>query len=188
MKRQEKVSADILKIIRNRSETGRLANAEEILSELRCQGLLDSQEFEQKTWLETTLKQVLRENQDIREISANNEIDYYYSVRSLSETYARILALKSDNPLRLIAEIVRENSRLYPRPVSATSFREPPFGLTEEEITECLATMVDREEYQDIAQTITSVGTKFVYSSRYLDPDYASLLAEWLDVGQADNP
>jgi hypothetical protein len=28
----------------------------------------------------------------------------------------------------------------------------------------------------------------FLYSTRHLDPDHASMLAEWLDVGQYRNP
>ncbi|MBM3299678.1 MAG: hypothetical protein FJY85_06970, partial [Deltaproteobacteria bacterium] len=117
-----------------------------------------------------------------------NGIPYYYSVQSLSETYAGILMRKSENPLWLIAEVVRANSQLYPRPVPLDSFHELPFGLTPEEIAECLAIMGQQKEYQDIAQTITSIGTLFLYSTQHLEPDHASTLAEWLDVGQVNNP
>jgi hypothetical protein len=48
--------------------------------------------------------------------------------------------------------------------------------------------MEQQAEYRDIARTITSIGTVFLYSNQYLDPDHASMLAEWLDVGQANNP
>lgn len=188
MEQQQEVCADILKIIRDRSESGQLVRAEEIVDELREQGSLAPEDVEQKAHLETMLKQVLKENRDLKAISGRNGIPYYYSVQSLSETYAGILVRKSENPLWLIAEIVRENSRLYPRPVPTDSFREQPFGLTGEEIKECLATMGEQEEYQDIAQTITSVGTQFLYSTHYLDQDHAITLAEWLDVGQINNP
>ena len=43
-------------------------------------------------------------------------------------------------------------------------------------------------EYEDIARTTTSVGTVYLYSRRHLEPDYAFTLAEWLDVGQVNNP
>ncbi len=114
--------------------------------------------------------------------------DYFYSLRSMSDTYAGILAWKAEGPLRLIAEVVRENSRLYPRPVPMMCFMEPPFDLTEDEICECLEALGEGREYQDIVQTITSIGRTFLYSSRHLDPDHAATLAEWIDVGQADNP
>ena len=188
MEHQAEVCANILKIIRDRSETGQLLRAEEILTELKGQGILESQKIEEKTYLETLLKQVLQENRDLREISGRNGIAYYHSVQSLSETYAGILVWKSENPLGLIAEVVRKNSQLYPRPVSVDSFLEPPFGLTGEEIAECLTTMGEQKEFQDIAQTITSVGTQFLYSTEHLDPDHTFMLAEWLDVGQVNNP
>ena len=75
--------------------------------------MLESEDIEHKTHLETTLKQVLQENQDIREIYGRNGIAHYHSVQSLSETYAGILVCKSENPLWLIAEVVRKNSQLY---------------------------------------------------------------------------
>jgi hypothetical protein len=188
MEYQVEIHANVLKIIRDASETGKLITAEEIRTELKGQGILESESFEQKTDLESLLKQVLQENQDLREISGRNGIAHYHSVQSLSDTYAGILVWKSENPLHLIAEVVRRNSQLYPRPVSVNSFREPPFGLTGEEIVEYLTTMGEQKEYQDIAQTRTSVGTQFLYSTEHLDPDHAFTLAEWLDVGQVDNP
>jgi hypothetical protein len=57
-----------------------------------------------------------------------------------------------------------------------------------EEILACLRQMADREEYGDIQQATTSIGTVFVYSTLHLDRDYAAMLAEWLDVGQFNNP
>jgi hypothetical protein len=188
MEHQKELSTNIVSIIHNRSDSGQLVRAEEILTELHGQGLLESEDIDHKTHLATLLKQVLQENRDLREISGPNGIAYYHSVQSLSETYAGILVWKLENPLWLIAEVVRNSSQLYPRPVSADSFREPPFDLTREEIEECLTTMGEQEEYQDISRTITSVGTKFLYSTRHLDPDQAVTLAEWLDVGQVNNP
>jgi len=188
MEHQVEVCANILKIIRDGSEMGQLLRAEEILTQLKRQGILESEDIEQKTRLETLLKEVLRENQDLREISGQNGIPYYHSVQSLSETYAGILVWKSENPLELIAEVVRRNSQLYPMPVSVDSLREPPFALTREEIAECLTIMGEQREYQDIAQTITSIGTAFLFSRQHLDPDHAFTLAEWLDVGQVNNP
>ena len=188
MEDQAEICVNIVKIIRDRSEKGRLLRAEEILAELKGQGILESEDSEWKAHLETLLKQAIQENEDLRETSGPNEIAYYYSVRSLSETYAGILVCKSENPLRLITDVVRKNSQLYPRPTAVDSFREPPFELTSEEIAECLTIMGEQGECQDIAQTITSVGTLFLYSTDHMDPDHAFMLAEWLDVGQANNP
>jgi hypothetical protein len=48
--------------------------------------------------------------------------------------------------------------------------------------------MARLKEYQDIEQTTTSAGRVFLYSRQHLDPDYAALLAEWVDVGQSTSP
>jgi hypothetical protein len=48
--------------------------------------------------------------------------------------------------------------------------------------------MAGLDAYQDIAQTTTSAGNTFLYSRTFLDPAYAAALAEWIDVGQYDNP
>jgi hypothetical protein len=188
MDRREELRAHIPNIIRDGSASGRLVRAEEILAELTGKGLLKSPELEQETHLETMLKQTLLENQDIHEIPGRKGASHYYSERSMSGTYAGILALKSENPLWLIAEVVRENSRVYPSPVPLVRFREAPFDLSPAIMSECLAALRDEEEYRDIELTTTSAGTTFLYSSLHLSADYAAILAEWMDVGQADNP
>jgi hypothetical protein len=106
----------------------------------------------------------------------------------MTETYARLLLQREGDPLQLIAEIVRENSALYPRPFPLGAFERTPFTMTREEIQRCLDQMSCHQAYQDIARTITSAGNVFLYSTLHLDPDYAATLAEWTDVGQHDNP
>ena len=188
MRQQRETVWAIAKIIRGRSEDRQLIQAEEILAELRGQGLLDSEDDGAAIDLEAVVEQALHENEDLKEIRGRDGVPFYHSVQSLTETYAGILTWKSDNPLWLIAQVVRDNSRRYPRPVPVDSFQEPPFELAREEIAECLKGMSAKSEYQDIFQTTTSIGTPFLYSTRHLDPDHASMLAEWLDVGQANNP
>lgn len=106
----------------------------------------------------------------------------------MSEAYARLLIRKEGDPLLLIAETVRENSKIYPRPIRMDTFKNPPFDLTEDEISTCLKRMAEDEQYRDIAETKTSLDTVFLYSTLHLEPDYASMLAEWIDVGQFENP
>ncbi len=188
MEQQPAICATIVKIVRERSERAQLVSADEILTELGGEPSLESADIGPSTHWEGIPEQVLSENPDIKMISGKNGTPHYFSVLSLSETYAGILVRKSENPLSMVAEVVRENSRLYPRPVTVDGFREPPFELTPEEIAECLATMETQEEYEDIGQTVTSVGTLFLFSTRHLEPDYAFTLAEWLDVGQVSSP
>ena len=188
MEQQEIVSLATIKVIRERSEKGQPVQFEEILVELERQGLLESETADQRSYLKAFLEQAFKKNEDLREISDKDGMLHYYSTQSLSETYARILLMRGKDPLLLIAQIIRENSAIYPRPVPLDIFRESPFDLTPEEISECLKNMREGKEYQDIAQATTSIGTIFLYSNRHLDADYASMLAEWFDVGQANNP
>jgi hypothetical protein len=188
MQDEPRVCAHILESIRERSATGRLVRVEELLVEMQQQGLLGPEELEPETHWETALARVFHDNPDLQEIGGSNGSRYFYSAQTLSHTYAAILARKDESPLALIAEVVRENSRVYPRPVPLDSFLDPPFGLSSQEIGECLRTMSEQSQYHDIAQTVTSIGTRFLYSTRYLDRDHAVALAEWVDVGQVNNP
>jgi hypothetical protein len=188
MEQQEAICFAIAKAIRERSKAGQLIQFEEISTELTRQGLLKLEVADERFHFEAFLREAVENNEDLKEISSRDGEPYYYSAQSLSEAYARILIRKEENPLLLMAEIVRENSATYPRPVPLDLFRESPFDLTQEEILECLKKMGDQGEYQDISQTTTSIGTIFLYSNQHLDPGYASMLAEWLDVGQVNNP
>ena len=188
MEQREQISQAIARIIRERSETAQLIQSEEIWTELVKQGFVISDTSDDMANFGAILGDVVREKTDLREISAGNGIAYYYSTQSLSETYAGILVSKEAGPLSIIAQVVRENSEIYPRPVPLDFFSRSPFDLTQEEILDCLEKMGAQGEYQDIARTTTSIGTVFLYSSRHLEPDYAFTLAEWLDVGQVNNP
>jgi hypothetical protein len=182
MEQQEAICLVAADIVRKKSKTAQLTLPKEIFKKLTEQGLPRSEDRED------ILKQVIEKNEDIKEIFGKDGIPHYYSTESLTETYARLLIHRKENPLLLMAETVRENSALYPRPVPVDIFKEPPFDLAQEEILGYLKKMADEEDYQDIAQTTTSIGTLFLYSTRHLEPEYASSLAEWLDVGQANNP
>jgi hypothetical protein len=185
---QEAVSFAIGNLIRKRSETGQLTLPAEILTDLTDRGLLTSAEGAESSPLADTLRQAIGKNPDIKEITAGDGAPRYYSSLYMTEVYSKMLIRKEGDILSFIAETVRENSKRYPRPVPFTIFQNPPFDLTRGKLIECLEKMAEREEYKDIAQTTTSIGTAFLYSTLHLEPDYASTLAEWIDVGQASNP
>ena len=185
---KEEICQTIADMIHKKSEAGQLISQEEIFQGLIGQKVLKSDPPEQESKFQTILKKTMEENSDLREFPGRDGLLRYYSSKCMSEPYIRILLRKEEDPLLLIAEMVRENSSLYPRPVPIDIFFDSPFDLTQEEMLVCLGKMSDQEEYQDIAQTTTSPGTVFLYSSRHLDSGYASMLAEWFDVGQAENP
>ena len=175
--------------IRKESGEGRFVQAPEILSELHRLDLL-SREGQEEAEAESRsiLEDALKRNEDLREATGKDGLSRYYSTRTMSDAYAGILFLKEEDPLYMMAEIIRENSRVYPRPIRLDAFTQAPFDLPPEGIEACLLRMEGEEGYRDIARTQTSIGTDFLYSTLHLESDYASMLAEWYDVGQSRNP
>ena len=175
-------------IIRDKSRSGQLTLQEEILTELTRQGFLKPEDSDMGSQFEAILKHTIEKNGDLKEIYDRQSIPHYYSKESMAERYANILIQKGGDSLVLMAEMIRENSKIYPRPIPLRVFTESPFGFAREEIFSHIRKMAEQEEYQDIKQTTTSIGTVFLFSTLYLEPDYATFLAEWIDVGQVNNP
>jgi hypothetical protein len=184
---EEAVGLAITEFIRRTSEAGQLVTAEDIYSEFLRMGILIEKE-NRLVKFEDFLREMVKQNEELKEIVDGKGLVHYYSVRSMAETYAKILIRRGEDPLLLMAEVVRENSDRYPSPVPLSMFEGSPFGLTPGEISLCLNKMAKEKEYQDIQQTTTSIGTVFLFSTLYLEPDYATFLAEWFDVGQVNNP
>jgi hypothetical protein len=178
----------ITEIIRRKSESGKLVSLNEIFQDLLDRNFLMADKDKGRNVFEVMLEKALDENQDLVKLQTEGEEPYFFSSQFMSESYARILTQKQSDPMLLIAEIVRENSAIYPRPVPLDTFKNSPFDLTREEIQSYLNQMDKQDAYKDIKQTASSIGTAFLYSTFHLDPGYASMLAEWLDVGQANNP
>jgi hypothetical protein len=177
-----------VEIIRSKSESGKLVSRKEIFQDLLDRQFVNGDGDEAQNLCEVILERVLEENKDLVTLQAVGKEPYFFSSRFMSEAYAKILMQKESDFILLMAEVVRENSAIYPRPVPLGAFINPPFDLTKEDIQGYLSQMAQRDEYQDIKQTRSSIGTIFLYSTLHLEPGYASMLAEWIDVGQANNP
>jgi hypothetical protein len=175
-------------MIRQSSEAGQLISESEILRRVADQQFSNSPAANGPEEARKILKKVIEESEDLNELTAQDGSPRYYSSRCMTEAYAMILLRKQGDSLRLIAEIVRQNSEVYPRPVPLDLFTQPPFDLTRQEVLNHLERMAAEEEYRDIVPTTTSASRMFLYSTRYLESEHASMLAEWLDVGQSNNP
>jgi hypothetical protein len=175
-------------LIRKASESGQLIAESEIFQRAIEQHLIPPPTADPAEEIGNILKKLIEENEDLHELSAQDGSRDYYSSEFMTEAYARILSLKRGGPRQLIAEIVRQNSEFYPRPVPIDTFTHPPFNLTSEDVLNELEEMRAEEGYRDIASTTTSSPRVFLYSTLHLEPDHAAMLAEWLDVGQFENP
>lgn len=107
---------------------------------------------------------------------------YYHFTPLLSSSFARLLSTKN-NPYQQILDTLRESSRLYPRPVGVFLFEFAPFRLDPKLIQEILDRISKDPQASDIKVSVTSAGTVYLYSSKYLEDDYADFLAEEMDQG-----
>lgn len=114
---------------------------------------------------------------------------YLYSRNFMTDAYAHwaFLACEDDRVLTFV-DCVREESRSYPRPMSTTSFSNPPFEFDAEEVDRLWQEARTCEDYADIKKVTASNGDIYYFSSNYLGEAYAQSLAEWNAVERFINP
>jgi hypothetical protein len=178
----------VAQIVRKLSGEGRFATQVDFLGELEGLALLSVSSEDVPRVLEEILTAAMITHPDLVAVEGAAGERRVYSSQFMTNTYAGLLLRKEGEPLHLIAETVRENSALYPRPLPLGAFEQPPFSLTREEILDGLKRMAADDAYRDIARTRTSAGNEYLYSTAHMEADYARSLAEWIDVGQYDNP
>ncbi len=188
--REEKTSKrrEAADIVRERSKSGQLVAADDLFLMVKAEDAPKPETGEVQALDESWLESLMVENHDLKALRTKSGTPFCYSSQFMSDPYARMLLHKQEGAAQLVANTVREDSDRYPRPTPLDVFRKAPFGLGHEELLVSLEGMSNREEFQDIRQVSTSVGHVFLYSSKYLDRDYALMLAEWADVGQFENP
>lgn len=114
---------------------------------------------------------------------------YYYSTLSMTEAYATHLARVEDkDPLRLVAETVRDESRIYPRPTATKIFLEQPFSLARSELASVLLRLQRDPGTSDIRSCAASNGAVYLYSDKYLTESHAQGLTEYYEVERWQNP
>ena len=125
---------------------------------------------------------------DLKKMEGSEDV-YFFSDLSMTEAYAvHLYRVGEKDPVRLIAETVRDDSRIYPRPTPASTFLDPPFSLGAKGLEEALGRMTLRPDAADIKRTYASNGALYLYSDRFLGAAHADALAEWLEVGVRENP
>ena len=108
---------------------------------------------------------------------------YLYSSDYMTDTYAHwaFLAEEGDDVLTLV-ENAREESRLYPRPMLATSLSNKPYHWSAEQIERVWQAVQESGAYPDIKTCGASNGDQYFYSTDYLSDAQAKALAEWYSV------
>jgi len=138
--------------------------------------------------VESLLVQAGPELADIASIPSPSTI-YYYSTASMTESYATNLArVEERDPLNLVAQTVRDDSRIYPRPTALNSFHEAPWRLGQTEMASVLLKLGREPGVEDIQSCTASNGAVYLYSTKFLTPDHASGLTEYYEVERWNNP
>jgi hypothetical protein len=128
------------------------------------------------------------EFRDIKLIGESGQT-YVYSELHMTLSYAEAAALACDTDVcHIIAETVRRDSRTYPRPTPVAVFEAPPFLLSRDTISKAVEEISGIRTYSDIRLLRTSDESLFLYSSLHMNPDHARSVAEWIAVGQLQNP
>lgn len=113
---------------------------------------------------------------------------YLYDRSCMTDAYAHWAFLAAeDNQVTTFVDCVREDSRVYPRPLAASSLTNEPFNLSDEDVARTWDIVRESGEYPDIGQTIASNGDVYYFSTDYLSEPYAASLAEWDAVERKKN-
>ncbi|MBI4786836.1 MAG: hypothetical protein HY782_07305 [Chloroflexi bacterium] len=127
--------------------------------------------------------------QDIKALVGPTGTSYFYSETHMTANYAALLArIEAKNPYATIAETVREESRVYPRPTKVALFYEPLFQIDPDMMGTVVEGMLQREEYQDIKKVVASTGAVYLYSDSYMPAGQAEAIVQWEEVEKDLNP
>ena len=108
---------------------------------------------------------------------------YLYARDAMSENYAHWAFLAAeDDDLMTLVDNVRQESRVYPRPMLAAAFRNPPYRWTRERTEAAFETVQASGAYPDIARVTATNGDVYFYSTDFLSPAQARALAQWYSV------
>lgn len=115
--------------------------------------------------------------------------EYYYSESSMTASYAtRLARVDDDDVASLIAETVRDESRIYPRPTPVASFHAPPYSISPQAFAIAALKLGREADLSDIRHCSASDGSEYLYSDRFLSEDLAKGLAEYDAVERWQNP
>ena len=97
---------------------------------------------------------------------------YLYSRESMTDNFALVTFV--DN--------VREESRVYPRPMLAKSFKNFPYRWDMERVEAAYRAVRESGEHPDIERVAATNGDVYFYSTDYLSHAQAKALAQWYSV------
>ena len=114
---------------------------------------------------------------------------YLYSLALMSHSYAHALFQTAESSdVSTFVDVVRSESRIYPRPVAADTFMNVPYLWSVKKTLSVYERVVQSDSFSDIQMVRTSLGTPYFYSTLYLSDAQGKALAEWYGVEKGLNP
>jgi hypothetical protein len=89
---------------------------------------------------------------------------------------------QANDPTFLIAQTVRDNARIYPKPTSLEFFDCEPFCLGFDDVAAHVKTIAKDPAYADIKPVTVSNGMVYLYSDKFLSQAQAQAMAQWVEV------
>ncbi|MCL2503984.1 MAG: hypothetical protein FWE94_05180 [Coriobacteriia bacterium] len=115
--------------------------------------------------------------EDITCLTARTGAAFAFSEGHMTIEYATVLLrVAAKDPVYTIAETVREDSRVYPRPTDIEFFKYGLFEVDRSKLDEYVEQVL--VEYEDIERFEGPKGKTYLYSSEYLEGSRAELIAE----------
>jgi len=127
---------------------------------------------------------------DIKPVTASTGEVFFHSELYMSAYYALVLSrLAAKDPCATIAAMVRDESRIYPRPTCVQIFMEKPFDIRPGDLKAAVEATLSKPEFRDLKMLVhPSTGGVYLYSDRYMKADTASAIMDWREVGKDANP
>lgn len=114
---------------------------------------------------------------------------YLYSVALMSHSFAHALFNTSEqSDVATFVDVVRSESRVYPRPVAANTFMNVPYLWSVKKTMQVFDLVRESGSFEDIKMVRTSLNEPFFYSTWYLSDAQGAALAEWYGVEKGINP
>lgn len=113
---------------------------------------------------------------------------YLYDRAAMTDAYAHWAFLAAeDDPVATFLDCVREESRVYPRPLPMKSLANEPLCLDAAAVEAAYEAARADAANADIERIEASNGDVYFFSTRHLEPAYAQSLAEWASVERFRN-
>lgn len=127
---------------------------------------------------------------DVKSITASTGDLFFYSNRHMSDYYALVLSrVAAKDPCAMIGAVVRDESRIYPRPTCVQLFTENLFEIAPCDLKPIIVEMLQKPEYEDIKMMVhPKTGGVYLYSSQYLDERTAWAEMHYQEVVVPANP